>query len=161
MPHDARSALKNLEKVLSRDPLLRDVLEQAVPGARRAGPFTPDVDVLVTEDGWEVFIDVPGVRREYLDVELEGTRMVVQGTRSAGHPSGAKVVSVERPTGDFRRSFAIPAGADGDAVRARLRDGVLQVTLPRLPGESRVFGRERRSPQPCLALEGGSSVCLY
>ena len=137
MAHDARSALRNLESLLASDPLLREVFDQALPGGPRGGPFTPAVDVVVTADGWEVFLDLPGVRREDLEIELEGTRMVVQGTRNAGHPAAAKVVSSERSTGTFQRSFAIPAGADGDAVRARLRDGVLHLTLPRLAGEPR------------------------
>ena len=56
----ADSALKQLEKLIARDPLLRDIVNPSLPAPRRAARFEPAVDVLETASGWLVLVDVPG-----------------------------------------------------------------------------------------------------
>jgi len=123
-------ALRQLEKLIARDPLLRDIVNPTMPAARRSRGFDPAVDVLETDDGWAVILDVPGVPRSMLRVHLDGTRLTVSGDRPSGR-DGARVRVHEREAGAFRREFLLPFQVRGDAIRARLDRGVLRIDLPR------------------------------
>ena len=131
MPDAAKLAFKNLERVLSRDPLLRDVLEQTIPKSRRGGHFSPNVDVIDNHDRYIVLIDVPGIPKEMLEIELEGTKLVVRGEKPSLHPEGGQVHSTERQSGAFKRVFLLPSQVLGDAVLADLTDGVLRIEVPK------------------------------
>jgi HSP20 family protein len=130
-------ALKQLEKLIGRDPMLRDILNPSMPSARRASRFEPAVDVLESEAGWVLLLDVPGVPRSQIRIRLDGTRLVVSGERPSGHEGATSRVH-ERPAGHFQREFLLPFQVRGDAIRARLDQGVLRVDLPRNgPDEAR------------------------
>ena len=105
MPDAAELAFKNLERVLSRDPMLRDVLEQTVPKSKRGGRFTPDVDVVV--GSMYIAPDMPGIPKEHLNIELQDAQLIVTG-KSNHHPEHAQVVSSERQSGTFKRVFCYP-----------------------------------------------------
>jgi HSP20 family protein len=135
MANPADVALKKIEKVLSRDPMLRDVLSQTLPRSRRSGAFSPAVDVLEQPDKYTVLLDLPGVVKDGVTVRLEGTKLVVEGTRPLGHPSGTRVRAGERSSGAFRREFLLPHLVRGERVTARLADGVLTVEIPRVESQ--------------------------
>lgn len=123
-------AMRRLEKMFERDPVLRDVINRTLPRPRVGGRFEADVDVVEQEDRVMILVDLPGVDRDGLSVEIEGTKLVIEGTKTRRHPAGAVKVA-ERPWGKFRREFQLPAVVDPGAVSARLADGVLTVTMPR------------------------------
>lgn len=123
-------ALRQLEKLIARDPLLRDIVNPSMPSPRRRNRFEPAVDVLEGDDGWTVLVDVPGVPRSMLKVHLDGTRLTISGDRPSGRDGRAARVS-ERESGPFRREFLLPFQVRGDAIRAHLEHGLLRVELPR------------------------------
>lgn len=123
-------ALRQLEKLIARDPLLRDIVNPSMPAPRRSKRFEPAVDVLEHEHGWTVLLDVPGVPRSMLKVRLDGTRLTISGDRPSGRDAAAARVS-EREAGPFRREFLLPFQVRGDAIKATLEHGVLRVDLPR------------------------------
>src|SRR5688572_27126703 len=127
------AALRRLEQLLSRDPLLGDVIARTLPRTARGqgGSFVPDIDVVELDDRFVILVDVPGVPRESLNVELDGPKLVIEGTKAARHPVGGHGKVTERAVGTFRREFLLPAIVDGNAVTARLADGVLRVEVPR------------------------------
>jgi HSP20 family protein len=129
-PSDA--ALKNLERLISRDPLLRDIVSPTLPGARRAARFSPDVDVIEDAEGWIVWLEVPGVSRESLHVDVEGTKLTVRGEKRLLRAADAQVRVAERVGGKFAREFLLPFAVAADRISARLHEGVLQVRLPRV-----------------------------
>lgn len=133
MPHPSDVALSSLKKVLSRDPMLRDVLADAVPGLAPGGPFSPDVDVYDTEGAHLLFIDVPGVPKDSVKVRLEGARLVVTGTRPQPQIKGA-IRTHERAYGPFKREFLLPPDVDAEKVAAGIDDGVLRIEVPRKGG---------------------------
>jgi HSP20 family protein len=131
MRDHADTALKQLEKLIARDPLLRDIVSPAMPSPRRAARFEPAVDVLETDGGWVILVDVPGVARDALRIRLEGHRLILSGER-AHDRLGVNAVRVgEREGGRFRREFLLPFDVRADAIRADLDAGVLRVELPR------------------------------
>lgn len=127
-------AIRNLERLISRDPLLRDLVHPVLPHAKRAARFSPDVDVLETEDAWLIVLEVPGVPRDALQIDIDGSKLVVRGEKPARPTGRAKVA--ERSTGPFQRSFLIPFDVDQTAIRARLELGQLWITLPRATGST-------------------------
>lgn len=131
MPSPSEIALKKLEQVIGRDPMLREIVHHTLPRSRTSDKFVPEVDVVELTDKYIVVLDVPGVRREDLEVELSGTQLVVAGKKILRHPPEGRVKTAERPSGPFRREFLLPAAADGAAVTARLADGVLTIEVPR------------------------------
>lgn len=130
MADSADMALRNLEKMLGKDPLLRDLMSGATPKPKRGGRFEPAVDIAESEGLYHVILDVPGVRREDLDVELEGSRLIVRGKRAPANPPGSRVRAAERGNGPFERVFLLPYQVRGDKVEAHLEAGVLTVSVP-------------------------------
>lgn len=131
-------ALSHLKKVLARDPMLRDILHDALPGMGSGTGFNPDVDVVETPAAHLIFIDLPGVTRSQVAVRLEGARLVISGERSRLEVEDATAVRTsERPFGAFRREFLLPADLDADGVRASLDEGILRVEVPRKAGAHR------------------------
>lgn len=95
-----------------------------------AGARIPAVDVEEDDDCYYVCIEVPGVQREDLDVEIDRDMVTVRGERRRVS-EGTKPRWTERTYGRFVRSFSIPSDVDPDQVRAEFRDGLLTLTLPK------------------------------
>ncbi len=94
--------------------------------------FVPSADVLVDDDGVTVYMDVPGVPADKLDIELENDVLTVSGERSYPYADNEGAVRrTERGFGRFERSLRVPRGLDADSIEASLRDGVLTLHLPK------------------------------
>ena len=91
----------------------------------------PLVDITESENEVTVYMDVPGVDRESIDVQLTGETLAVRGLRRFERQEGVNLIHVERPYGQFVRSFTIGVPIQTDGVQANYRDGVLVVTLPK------------------------------
>lgn len=128
------AALHKLEEMVSRDPFLRDVFAEVLPRQTKGHRFSPDIDVVEVEDGYQIFLDVPGVARGTIEVSIDGARLVVQGEKARRHPANGKVKVGERGHGAFRREFLLPTAVDPAAVTAKLHEGVLRIDVPRVAG---------------------------
>jgi HSP20 family protein len=95
--------------------------------------WTPQIDVQQRNDAVVVRADLPGVRKEDVQVEVEGEALIISGERreeraEGGDDEGYRLV--ERSYGSFYRSVPLPQGANTDEIEATMRDGVLTITLP-------------------------------
>jgi HSP20 family protein len=108
---------------------LHERLER-LAGAAPAG-WTPPMDLYETSDEYVVVIELPGIARADVEIELVDGRLTVRGRRPARDPDPAHYHQVERGHGPFARAVALPEPVRADAVRADLRDGVLTITLPK------------------------------
>jgi HSP20 family protein len=100
--------------------------------------WTPAIDVYETESSFVVTAEVPGLRREQVDLAFEDRRLTIRGQRSdraAAAPPGDVLHfhQVERGYGSFARTFEFADKIDVEHVSADLADGVLTVTLPKVP----------------------------
>jgi HSP20 family protein len=95
-----------------------------------APSWSPPISVCESDSEVVVCLDLPGVTREQLDVRLQGDVMTVAGQRALVQ-NGLRLRLNERSVGFFQRTLALPAGAGSGAVAARLRDGVLEVRVPK------------------------------
>lgn len=108
----------------------------------RLGPddppgWTPAVDLYETADRFVLSIELPGLTRDQIKIELQQEILTVRGDRAVQHEEGAQFHRVERGHGPFARSFSLPNPADADRVQAEFRDGVLTVVIPKLAPPSR------------------------
>jgi len=79
------------------------------------------------------YADVPGLVESDVDVLLNQDVLTVKGTRTVDVPEGYSVHRRERAATEFSRSFTLPAMVDAERTTARVQNGVLTVTMPKLP----------------------------
>ena len=92
----------------------------------------PRVDIVDRESELLVRAEIPGVKREDLDVSVSDNAVTIKGTtaREARDDEG-DFYRCEIARGAFSRTVALPADVDAGAARAEFRDGVLELTLPK------------------------------
>lgn len=99
-----------------------------------AEAWTPPIDVYETERSYVITAEVPGLTRDQVELAVEESRLVIQGRREPRPASGAlHFHQVERGHGAFRRTFEFAEKIDADHVAADLADGVLTITIPKIP----------------------------
>jgi HSP20 family protein len=111
----------------------RDLSPWANP-ARAAQSFNPAVDIVEKDDVYLVRAEVPGLAPENIDVQVENDVLTVRGERKyENEEERGGYRRVERSYGSFARSFVLPKGTQAEAVEARVEQGVLTVTIPKVP----------------------------
>lgn len=94
----------------------------------RETAWTPLADVTETETGYVVELDVPGVAREDVAVDLNGTDLSITGELKEREDKGLYRHRTRR-TGKFSYRLSLPRNLDAEKVEAKLADGVLTVTV--------------------------------
>ena len=90
--------------------------------------WTPAADIYETETGFMIALDLPGIKRDALEIDIDDNRLVVKGVRVV---DDTRTRRSERPRGKFLRTFAVPASIDQAKIGAEYKDGVLQIRLPK------------------------------
>ena len=98
------------------------------------GLFTPPADVEETRDAYLVDIELPGIRKQGLDIEIAGRRLTVRGERKEKERVGI-LRRRERTVGRFQYEVTLPGNVDEDGIKASLDDGVLTVCVPKPASE--------------------------
>lgn len=101
--------------------------------ATRRVNFTPAVDVLETEEAYAIDLDLPGVKRESVSIEVMDGVLHVRGERARRVVEQGGFHRTERRFGSFERAFRLPKNVEGTEITARSVDGVLTLTLPKKP----------------------------
>jgi HSP20 family protein len=97
-----------------------------------SGAVNPPLDIVESEVGYTVQLDLPGVLAENVSVEFKEGRLWVAGERLAEpRKEGNKYHRLERRTGKFRRVVGLPEDVANDRIEADFRDGVLRISLPK------------------------------
>jgi HSP20 family protein len=97
-----------------------------------ASDWVPAVDIREEDSRFVIHADVPGVKPEDIDVQMEKGVLTINGQReseAAEEREGYK--RVERVRGSFFRRFALPDTADAQAISASCKDGVLEIVIPK------------------------------
>jgi HSP20 family protein len=97
---------------------------------RTAGQVVPLADFASGSAGFELSLDLPGVRREDLEIQIERGALVISGTKTLPETAGT-VLRRERTYGTFKRALPLPDEADVSQVKASLTQGELKVTIGR------------------------------
>jgi HSP20 family protein len=96
-------------------------------------PVTIKMDVFETENGYLVHSDMPGVKKEDIDVAIEGNLVTITAEvkRDWGKKEGDRLLRSERYFGNIYRSFTLPAELDESVCEAKYGNGVLELKLIR------------------------------
>jgi len=90
--------------------------------------WTPVADIYETDSGYLIAIDLPGIKRDDIEIDIDDNRLLVKGARVIDDSRSRRS---ERPRGKFLRSFSVPASIDQNKIGADYKDGVLQIRLPK------------------------------
>ena len=111
-------------------PGLLDPLRQA--GSRLAEWVAPRSEAAEERDGYEITLELPGVKPEDVEVSAHDGALTVKGEKRAERTeSGKSWFFSEREYGSFQRSFRLPADADDAGITADFADGVLRLRIAR------------------------------
>ncbi|ROR03508.1 Hsp20/alpha crystallin family protein [Desulfosoma caldarium] len=116
------------------DDLYRETVHavQSDPDAENAlAEWNPAADVFENEEEWKAVVDLPGVSKADLSVELVQNILILSGTRSNGASRSHEAVLCERPWGPFRRQWTLPENIVPEKVVADYRHGVLTIVVPK------------------------------
>ena len=132
-PRERWEPLSELEQVTER---VRRMLEQTFGGfgwpsqqMEREG-WSPLVDIEETDDAYVLEAELPGVKREDVNIELVGNELLVNGELKEREHKGT-VRRRSRRTGRFEYRVSLPAQVDPDKIEASLTEGVLSVRVPK------------------------------
>ncbi|MCL6590647.1 MAG: Hsp20/alpha crystallin family protein [Firmicutes bacterium] len=100
-------------------------------GNYRVG-FVPPVDIYATNDEIVVFVNLPGVNINDVEVTATKDTLSISGEiKPAQLPDGATCIRQERLNGQFKRMFQLPVAIQSDKVSASFKDGILGIRLPK------------------------------
>jgi len=94
--------------------------------------WVPAVDITERPNELVLTAELPGMRREDIEIELENNVLTIRGEKKAEHEEkGEERYVFERQFGSFARSFTLPRTVDPDRIHARFENGVLTVKMPK------------------------------
>lgn len=106
--------------------------EESGEEGRQGWIFSPVVDVEQRDDQYEISVELPGVRPEDVNVEVQENMLLISGSKERKETRGeGENRQSERIYGSFRRAFSLPDDVKQDEIRADFRDGVLTISVPR------------------------------
>lgn len=127
--------LRTMRELLRWDPFREMMPAFSSFAALDRATFSPSFDVTENKDAYVFKADVPGVKREDLEITTTGNRLQISGKRSSEEESKTDTVyTFERQYGSFTRTFTLPEGADLEHARSQLAEGVLTLVIPKKPG---------------------------
>lgn len=103
--------------------------------ALNAPRLSPSLDVADTKEGFEVTVELPGLKHDDVKVTVEDDTLVISGEKRSEHERKEHNLHVvERTYGQFSRSIYLPRSVDGSKIKATMNDGVLKIVAPKRAG---------------------------
>ena len=113
-------------------------LQRYAPGQ---GGWIPPVDVHETSEAFVLSAELPGVLESDIQVRAADNAVTIAGFRRERQSACEQFHRLERGQGEFARTFQLPVPIASDAISARLQDGVLTVSCPKVPAPGPVEAR--------------------
>ncbi|HVS03382.1 MAG TPA: Hsp20/alpha crystallin family protein [Thermoanaerobaculia bacterium] len=94
--------------------------------------WLPSVDIRETDEALTLLVDLPGMKKEDVNLTLENNVLTLNGERKfADEKKNENYHRIERAYGSFTRSFTLPQNVQPERVEANFHDGVLEIMLPK------------------------------
>ena len=110
------------------------MLDNSVINDMQLNQLSPilSTDLIEKKDMFSVHVDLPGIRKEDLVVNVNAENIVIKGERKAVHEENSDYLHhLERSYGKVQRTIPIPRGVDSSLVTASFENGTLEITLPK------------------------------
>lgn len=128
------NTLRSLQSEVNR------LFEDVFPGREGDGErglgnanWAPRMDVMETDGNYRLRVDLPGIRREDVQINAEGRRLTIRGERTPEkQQQNENVLRTERAHGTFYRAMTLPMEVNPDKAKAKFENGVLLVDLPKV-----------------------------
>jgi HSP20 family protein len=111
-----------------------DVIRSSATGDEElaTGAWSPAVDIHETDDSFVVSADLPGLKKDDIQINVEDNTLTIKGEKKFEKKVPKdKYIRVERNYGTFVRSFSLPQNVDSTNIKATFKDGILDLTLPK------------------------------
>jgi HSP20 family protein len=111
-----------------------DVIRSSAKGDEElaTGAWSPAVDIHETDDSFVVSADLPGLKKDDIQINVEDNTLTIKGEKKFEEKVPKdKYIRVERNYGTFVRSFSLPQNVDSTKIKATFKDGILDLTLPK------------------------------
>ena len=100
--------------------------------------WAPRTDLSETDEAFRIRLDVPGMTKDDITINLQNNTLTVSGERTSERTDeGEEYVRVERAFGNFHRTFTLPNTVDPETVEAAYGDGVLTIHVPKAEESTR------------------------
>jgi len=105
--------------------------QPSVDGSRAL--LQPQLDIFETDREYKLSVELPGVDRDDIDLSVDDDALVIRARKERGSEDVREdqYHRVERSFGRYERMLTLPSDADGEKIGAELKNGVLEVTIPR------------------------------
>lgn len=127
--HEMMTLRNSLQRLHGGRPLFDRRREDA---AQNGGRWHPAVDVYETDEAYVVTAELPGMKKEEIDIDVKDRILTVKGRRSSDTEVKKELYyRKERVFGSFQRAFSLPEGVDSAQITAEFNNGVLKISIPR------------------------------
>ena len=114
----------------------QNVTTTTAPTTRQSPPaeertMMPRVDVFEDDAGITLLADLPGVPKDQLELKVDGETLLIEGTIATPTPQNLRSVYAEIRVPKYRRAFVLSRELDANRIEANLRDGVLNLRIPK------------------------------
>jgi HSP20 family protein len=99
--------------------------------------FTPASDMFETADSIVIYVELAGVKKEDINVEIDGRAVEISGIKRRGREAEEyNFQRMERPFGFFKRTFDLPRTADEDSIGVSFNEGLLEIIISKKTGNN-------------------------
>ena len=110
--------------------------QQQVPSTAQSGDampleLSPAVDIIEDKDGVTLLVDLPGVSKDSLDIDVDKNVLTIRGTINLHTDEKLSATYMDVHAGTFTRQFTLGSELDASAIDASLKDGLLKLVVPR------------------------------
>lgn len=141
-PNQSISFPMRLSREVER--LFDEIIHRPWGFCRDVRGWNPSLDLYETADAFILEADLPGVKADDLQIDIENNFVVLRGWRSLDNNRDGRFHTMERSSGYFMRRMELPERVDKDAVRVEFCEGVLRVILAK---SNRSIGRPRTAEE--------------
>jgi len=133
-PFEEMSRMQAQMNRIFRNSFSRGLMSQSFPASKRSAFFEPDIDFEDTGKSYVARIDIPGMDKDKINVELKNSMLTISGERNIEHEEARpadEFYSKERSFGYFSRTIPLPADAKSEGMTAEYNKGVLVIKIPK------------------------------
>ena len=98
----------------------------------RSQNWTPEVSVFENDKLYTVTLDIPGVEKKDVNIEVEGSSLIVSGKREKANEKDMSLYYSQTRYGNFSRAFNLPEEINVEKIGAKYKNGTLILTLPKM-----------------------------